>query len=512
MQSRRRRGLLRGAMCMKNLLLIFPHQLFERHPGLASKPHRVALIEDSLFFGDTAHPARFHQQKLWLHRATMKRYEQLLRKSGHAVDYVEHVQGENPLRAYLESFHKESATILVSEPHDHLLSRRLTRYSHEFNFESTILDTPMFLNTPSDNGAYRKGKKRWFMADFYKFQRRRLDVLMEGEEPEGGKWSYDDENRKKVPKAMLGEIPQIPDPPRDAIDKAARRHVQHSYDNHPGNLERLIYPTSHKASKQWLDAFLNQRFALFGDYEDAIVAGEHWLWHSVLTPMINTGMLTPKMVLDRTLRYAEKHDVPLNALEGFVRQIIGWREFMRATYDDLGVSMRTTNHWGHTRPIPETFYSGTTGILPLDDVIGRVLSTGYCHHIERLMVVGGFMFLCEFDPDHIYRWFMEMFVDSYDWVMVPNVYAMSQHADGGQITTKPYFSGSSYIRKMSNYPKGEWATVWDGLYWRWIWNHRTELAKNPRWAMMCAMVKKMDATKRKTHLEVAEKYLKSLDA
>ena len=215
-------------------------------------------------------------------------------------------------------------------------------------------------------------------------------------------------------------------------------------------------------------------------------------------------------MLKETLAFAKKNEVPINSLEGFLRQIIGWREFIRATYQDHGVEMRTTNHWDHHRKIPDSFYDGTTGIVPIDDTIQRILETGYCHHIERLMVLGGFMFLCEFDPDEIYRWFMEMFIDSYDWVMVPNAYSMSQHADGGLITTKPYFSGSSYVRKMSHYKTGPWCEVWDGLYWRWVWEHRDSLAKNPRWAMMCSMVKKMDETKRKTHLKNAKKYLKSL--
>ena len=261
------------------------------------------------------------------------------------------------------------------------------------------------------------------------------------------------------------------------------------------------------AAAQWLNDFLEERFVLFGDYEDAILKGENWLWHSVLTPMLNTGLLTPRQILECALEHAKRADVPMNALEGFIRQLIGWREFMRATYVDHGVEMRTTNHWGHVRSIPSSFYDGTTGIDPVDDVIGRVLQTGYCHHIERLMVLGGFMFLCEFDPDEIYKWFMEMFVDSYDWVMVPNVYAMSQHADGGLITTKPYFSGSSYIKKMSNHAKGDWTAIWDGLYWRWISNHVEELGKNPRWAMMCAMARKMDAQKMADHHQVADEYL-----
>lgn len=226
--------------------------------------------------------------------------------------------------------------------------------------------------------------------------------------------------------------------------------------------------------------------------------------------MLNIGLLTPQQVLDVTMRHVKYNDIPINSAEGFIRQIIGWREFMRATYEDLGVTMRTTNHWKHTRKMPESFWTGETGIAPIDDTIKRVLETGYCHHIERLMVLGGFMFLCEFDPDDIYRWFMEMFVDAYDWVMVTNAYAMSQNADGGLITTKPYFSGSAYIKKMGNHPKGDWCETWDGLYWRWIWNHADALEKNPRWAMMVSMVRKMDQEKRNGHLKAANNFLETL--
>lgn len=492
-------------------LLIFPHQLFESHPVLRSGIERVVLIEDNLFFGDVKYPAMFHKQKLWFHRATMKRYEQQLLEAGLQVDYLEH----NPKKSVLETCLKKekknkTSKIEVLDPHDFELSRRLQTHSENLGLELEVLNTPMFLNTSAQNSEYRSSKKRWYMADFYKFQRKRLDILMEGDKPQGGHWSFDKANRKKVPKKMLGEIPRLEKPEYDEVDQVARQHVMRKYKNNPGEIEHLIYPTSHDGAALWLERFLEQRFKLFGDYEDAMVRDENWLWHSVLTPMMNIGLLTPGQVVEKSLDYAQKHDIPLNSLEGFIRQIIGWREFMRATYEDLGVSMRTTNHWKHTRKIPQSFYDGTTGIVPVDDVIRRVIDTGYCHHIERLMVLGGFMFLCEFEPDEIYQWFMEMFVDSYDWVMVPNVYAMSQNADGGQITTKPYFSGSAYIRKMSNHAKGEWSDVWDGLYWRWIWNHADELAKNPRWAMMCSMVRKMDNEKRETHLANAESFLAKL--
>ena len=492
-------------------LLIFPHQLFEGHPGLELSPERAVLIEDSLFFGDRVHPAQFHLQKLWLHRASMKRYAAWLDDRVKRVDYREHTPEIDVLSETLDTLAEDGIeSVVLSDPHDHLLERRLRRHCKRTRLEVKLLGTPMFLNTSEDNQAYRKTKKRWFMADFYKHQRRRLDVLMDGDEPMGERWSFDEENRKKVPKALLKSIPEITHPTPDAIDEAARTHVLNRYPKNPGRLEELVYPTSHEAARQWLGEFVEQRLTLFGTYEDAIVKGESHLWHGVLTPMLNIGLLTPREVLETCLDYANRHEVPINSLEGFVRQVIGWREFMRATYEDLGVRMRTTNHWKHTRSIPDSFYDGTTGIDPVDDAIHRVLETGYCHHIERLMVLGGFMFLCEFDPDEIYRWFMELFIDSYDWVMVPNVYAMSQHADGGLITTKPYFSGSSYIKKMSNHPKGDWTATWDGLYWRWIWNHVEELGKNPRWAMMCAMAKKMEPDKRSTHLKNAEEFLNQL--
>ena len=496
-------------MSESEVLLILPNQLFQHHPGLEENPSKVVLIEERLFFGDPDLFGGFHQQKLWYHRATMKHFQRTLESSGFEVEYVEHRVDCNVLEDCLERLQESGVTsVLVTEPHDHLVSRRMTRFCERLSLTLRVLESPMFLNTTEVNETFRASKKRWFMSDYYKFQRRRLDVLIDDDdEPFGGRWSFDADNRKKVPVKLRGTIPPLPSFDSDAIDESARDHVRACHADNPGNLDHLIYPTSHESAAEWLDQFLVERLPLFGDYEDAILKGENWLWHGVLTPMLNVGLLTPKQILAVTLDHAGRCEVPMNALEGFVRQLIGWREFMRATYVDLGVPMRTTNHWAHHRSIPASFYDGTTGIPPIDDVIGRVLDTGYCHHIERLMVLGGFMFLCEFDPDEIYKWFMEMFVDSYDWVMVPNVYAMSQHADGGLITTKPYFSGSSYIKKMSDHSNGEWTAIWDGLYWRWISNHVEELGKNPRWAMMCAMARKMDAQKMEDHLRVAEEYL-----
>ena len=441
----------------------------------------------------------------------MKRYQSEVEKAGFRVEYFDHDSKPDFLKRQLAHSSKNAGKHFTTvEPADFLLKKRLLRVCREIDAEITFLSNPMFVCDEADNQEYRSGKKRWFMADYYKWQRRRLGILLEGDEPVGGKWSFDEQNRKKVPKKLLSTIPPLLEVKRDKYDIEATEYVRRKYPNNLGTLETLHYPTSRKDAKKWLEHFTQQRLKSFGDYEDAMVVGESWLWHSILTPMLNIGLLSPQQILNAVLVYADHNDVPLNSLEGFVRQIIGWREFMRATYQDLGVQMRTTNHWDHCRQMPQSFYDGSTGIDPVDDVIQRLLATGYCHHIERLMVLGGFMFLCEIDPDAIYRWFMEFFIDSYDWVMVPNVYAMSQNADGGNITTKPYFSGSAYVKKMSNYGQGEWCEIWDALYWRWISNHIDELGKNPRWAMMCAMARKMEPAKLANHLDVANNFLNRL--
>lgn len=496
---------------MTTALLIFPHQLFDEHPGLADNPDRVILIEDSLFFGDAQYPARFHKQKLWLHRASMTRFAKRLEEEGETVQHVQYEPENAITKETIKRLAQDGIDkLILADPVDYALEQRLREYAEENGLELCLLDTPMFLNTKQENTDWREGQKRWFMAELYKAQRRRLDVLMDGDDPQGGQWSFDEDNRKKVPKKLWGEAPQLPELEPDEIENEARKAINDQFLDNYGSLETLFWPTSHETAAEWLDQFLTERFERFGPYEDAILRGETLLWHSALTPMLNIGLLTPRQILDATLDHAAQHDVPLNSLEGFVRQIIGWREFMRATYEDLGVKMRTTNHWGHTRKIPESFWIGETGLPPIDDTIKRILKTGYCHHIERLMVLGGFFFLCEFDPDEVYRWFMEMFVDAYDWVMVTNAYAMSQNADGGLITTKPYFSGSSYIRKMSNHETGEWCETWDGLYWRWIWQQADALEKNPRWAMMVSQVRKMDEDKRNAHLNTAAAYLRKL--
>lgn len=496
---------------MTTLALVFPHQLFANNPVLRAEPQKVLLIEHSLFFGDHQYPMRFHKQKLAFHRATMASYASMLKKKKVNVEILRYEGGACVLSTVCQQAVEQGHTqIVVAELNDFTLHKRLCDATAANALKLEELGSPGFINTQDENQDWRTGRKRWFMADFYQWQRKRLDILMDGNQPAGGQWSFDDENRKKLPKALISDLPMLPTVARSPVIKDAIASVESEFADSPGSLAQWYYPTTHAAAERWLDAFLKERFEMFGPYEDAIAAGHNWLYHAVLTPMLNTGLLTPQQVIDKALDAAGNHNVPINSVEGFVRQIIGWREFMRATYHDLGVAMRTTNHWRHKRALPQCFYDGTTGIDPIDDVILRILDTGYCHHIERLMILGGFMFLCEIAPDDIYRWFMEMFIDSYDWVMVPNVYAMSQHADGGAITTKPYFSGSNYVLKMSNYKKGDWCEIWDALFWRWILKNSDALKGNPRWAMMVRNGEKMSEEKRQAHKRTAAAWLKGL--
>jgi len=283
----------------------------------------------------------------------------------------------------------------------------------------------------------------------------------------------------------------MPKAARDDHVESAILWARAAFPDNVGDPADFNWPTSHAGAARWLELFLHERFARFGPYEDAISAQEGWLFHSALSPLINIGLLDPAHVVEAALDFADDNDVALPSLEGFVRQVIGWREYMRASYLFHGRRMRTRNQLGLTRELDRRWYDGTTGLLPVDTVIRRVVATGYAHHIERLMVLGNSMLLLRIDPEEVYEWFMTMFVDAYDWVMVPNVYAMSQFAIGDLITTKPYVSGSNYLRKMSDFPSGDWTEAWDALFWQFVSDHRDGFEANPRSSMMVLMYDKM---------------------
>lgn len=495
-----------------NAFIIFPHQLFKQLPSPATD-YEFILTEDPLFFGDWKYKAKFHKQKLAYHRASLKRYQSYLESRDLKVHYLEYKDNYKKGRSYLFDFleDKKFKAVTIFKVYDYILELRLKKHLEENDIEISYLNSPMFLDSEDLFNEVFEGKKGYLMASFYKKQRTRLDVLVfKNGKPRGGKWSFDEENRKKLPKNI--SIPEIDFPRQLEYKKEAIEYTEKHFGNNYGELETIYYPTSFNEAETWLTNFLEERFSLFGDYEDALSSKDSWLFHSVLTPMLNTGLLTPQQVIDAALEYADKNDTPINSVEGFVRQIIGWREYMLNIYTHEGVFMRTENFWDFDKDIPKAFYTAKTGIAPVDAIIKRTLKHAYNHHIERLMILGNFMLLCEINPKQVYKWFMEMYIDAYDWVMVPNVYGMSQYADGGLICTKPYISGSSYVRKMSNFSKGDWCEVWDGLYWRFINKHKEVIKENARMGMMVSMLDKMDKKKLDKHIETAENYLELLNS
>ena len=472
---------------------IFPHHLFEHHPCL-EKGRTVFLIEDRRFFSEF----RFHKQKLVFHRACLKNYQEFLQEQGYKTRYI-----EGDLESIFE--HARIDSIYVVDIDDIELERRLKAVVKEHQIRLEVFPTPLFLTTPNEFRGFFKGKKHFSCDSFYIYQRRRLNILVDEKgKPFGGKWSFDKENRKKLPKSL-----KVPDPlvyGKSELAKQAIEYVKRKYPHHPGNIDHFVYPTTHKEARRALKDFLENRLARFGDYEDAIARREGVIFHSRLSMLINVGLITPHQVVKETMAYANKHEVPLNSLEGFIRQVIGWREFVRGVYHAIGGKQRKENFFGHERKMPKAFYDGSTGIFPIDETIKKLMQGAYLHHIERLMILGNFFLISEISPDEIYRWFMELFIDAYDWVMVPNIYGMSQYADGGMMTTKPYFSGSNYILKMSDYPRGDWCEIWDALFWRFMIKHLKFFENQPRLSVLCQMARKKKEDV--DQIAIARKFLK----
>ena len=488
-----------------DISIIFPNQIFE-NSKLLDESSKIFLIEEYLFFNQF----NFHKQKILFHRMTMKSYEKFLKKKKLDVVYIDSTENISDIREFIRNLDKKIQSIKIYDPVDNWLSRRINDSCEEKNIKIENYNNPLFINNNEDlETFFRSDKKKFFQTSFYKKQRVKLDIMMIGDKPEGGKWTYDDQNREKYPKNKIP--PEIDYPKKDDNYNEALNYLNNNYKNNYGLIDdENIYPYNFQLAKKWLDDFFITRFYEFGPYEDAVVKEKSILNHSVLSPLLNTGLINPKELIKRTINYHYENKIPINSTEGFLRQIIGWREFIRGVYVCKGTEERNKNFWNFSRKIPSSFYSATTGIDPIDDTINKINKSGYANHIERLMIIGNFMLLCEFDPDEVYKWFMELYIDSYDWVMVPNIYGMSQFSDGGLMSTKPYVSSSNYLIKMSDYSKGDWQKIWDGLYWRFIYKQKDLFNKNIRMRFILNILDRMSEEKLKNHFKNAETFLNNM--
>ncbi|MGE0621583.1 MAG: cryptochrome/photolyase family protein [Pseudomonadales bacterium] len=489
---------------MTDLLCIAANQLFDLRHLQAHRDAVILMCEDERLC--TRLP--FHQQKLGFVIAAMRRHAARLRRAGFDVRYHTLADRQTLASAITGALQQTSARRLLHfDTEDRGLAGQITRAADRLGIRHQALPNPMFLTEDASLDAYFATAKKPRMASFYRTQRLRLKLLLEadGNRPLGGRWSFDADNRARLPAGQ--SVPALPCVRHDADTRRCLDEVADTFSGHPGSARELWLPVDRDGAMRWLDRFLEERLTGFGTYEDALSNRSPVLFHSVISPFLNVGLITPDEVVGRALDAGTSLGVPLNDLEGFLRQIVGWREFIRGAYRQHRQTLRRRNVWGGQRRLSRRWLDADTGLLPLDAALGRTRDLAWNHHIERLMVIANLMNLTEVHPGEAYRFFMSSYVDAYDWVMVPNVYGMGLTSDGGIFTSKPYLCGSNYIRHMSDYPGGAWTEVADGLYWRFVAKHRRVLAGNPRLAMMVRSLDRLDPKRLKRIVGLAEDFI-----
>jgi deoxyribodipyrimidine photolyase-related protein len=477
----------------------------------------VLMIEDLA----VASAYRYHRLRLLHTFVAMRSFRDALLERGIAVRYYElpaslavpfwqRLAAE--LEADLEAGHLgQGSGLQVAEIADRGFEQRLQRFCQEQKVPLTVLPSPAFLESVAESRVWFEGRRRPLMKSFYERQRRRLGLLLESDgSPTGGRWSFDADNRRRLPKQY--REPPLPVVAASAHEPAVRELIGAHFAHHPGELGALWIPYDQAGADAWLRQFLRQRLDDFGPYEDALSQHHDTLQHSLLSPLLNIGLLSPAAVIEATLQQVRQRQggeapVPIASLEGFLRQVIGWREFVRGIDRLHGERQASANFWNHQRQLAPCWSDGSTGLPPLDTAIERLNRLAYNHHIERLMVIGNLMLLCEIQPQAVHRWFMERYLDSYEWVMGPNVYGMGQMSDGGIFATKPYICGSNYILKMGDFKRGPWCEIWDGLYWRFIDRHQAFFQANPRLSMMVRLLERLEPERRQRLFAAAEAFI-----
>ena len=481
---------------------LFPISNFEKFKN----DHIFYMAEDYELCSYEKH----HKLKILLFLSSMRSHADQLKKKNFKLEYSK-IDSNDFKKDYLEKIKKfikskRIKEITSFEVEDKFFEKKIESFIKKNDLIWNKIKSPMFLNSRAEFNDYLSKNKKPFMSTFYKTTRQKLNILMKNDgNPEGGKWSFDEDNRKKLPQDT--KIPKFPNITETKHTKNLKPIIEKIFKDHPGNTQNFWFATEYNDVVKLLNFFLKEKSNLFGDYEDAVSQKNNILFHSALSPYINLGLITPEFIVSKTLQFHKKNKIRLNSLEGYVRQVIGWREFMRGIYQKYSDEMEKKNFFKHNRKMKNSWYEGTTGLPPLDYAIKNALKHGWSHHIERLMILSNIMNLCELKPKIVYKWFMEMFVDSSDWVMVPNVYGMGLYSDGGIFATKPYICGSSYFMKMMDFKKGDWCNTMDGLYWRFINRNRSFFLKNPRLSMMVRIFDKMKSDRKKLILSEAEKFI-----
>ena len=498
-------------MSIKSTLgIILGNQLFPADEISELKADHLFMAEDH---GLCSH-AKTHKLRIAFFITAMRDFRDEMKQEGFNLTYHDksyqlfRKSYEDKLKAHLNK-NSQITTLSMFEIEDKFFEDRIIKFAKKNGLEVTFHKSPMFLSSREEFKDYLGSRKKPFMKTFYENMRKTHKVLMDKNgKPEGGDWSYDSENRKKLPKDYEFSEPMSFEVSSHFSE--VRSWVSEEFSDHPGQLEVLWLPTQRSEAKKWFSSFIRDRLKDFGSYQDSITSESDFVSHSLISPLLNVGLLEPKDLVDKAEAAYKRGSAPINSVEGFIRQVIGWREFMRGIYQNYSDEQFEKNFWSHKKKLKSCWYDGTTGIEILDDAIKKADRIGYTHHIERLMILSNMMLLCEVEPTEVYNWFMEMHLDSSDWVMGPNVFGMGQFSDGGIFATKPYICGSNYYLKMSRYKKGDWCEIVDGLYWRFIDKHQDFYKKNPRMAVMIGTLDRMDPERKKHIFKRANDFIKEV--
>ena len=408
--------------------------------------------------------------------------------------------------------------IFVTAPGEYRLAAEFADWATRFDLPVHILPDTRFIATQEEFADWADGKKQLRMEFFYRLMRKKTDLLMQEDAPFGGQWNYDAENRKKLPKGHVLPMRKRSSP--DAITKEVLALVENHFPDNFGTLEGFSWPVTTQEANIHFDHFLDHCLPYFGDYQDALKSGEVFLYHGLVASSLNLGLLDPLDICQRAEARLHDGHAPLNAVEGFIRQIIGWREYIRGIYWLKMPDYPQQNFFGHSRALPQFYYHGDTDMACMRDAIEASHTHAYAHHIQRLMITGNFALLAGIEPADVNRWYLEVYADAYEWVQLPNTHGMALFADGGLVASKPYVASGAYINRMSDYcsgcrynvkqPTGEDACPFNYLYWDFMTRHRDTLGGNPRMGMVYRTYDKMADEKKSAIAESASVFLENL--
>jgi len=440
---------------------------------------------------------RYHQQKLVLVWSAMRHFATELKEAGWAVSYEMAEDFATPLRQWIQQ--QGVTTLLVMEPSDRPFLAFLNQLELPCNLE--IIPNNHFLWSVNAFQDWAKNRQSLLMESFYREGRKRFDILMAGKDPIGDRWNFDKENRQP-PKGQLHTPAPLTFAP-DAITQSVIATVKQADFPTFGAIAPFRWAVTRDQALQVLDDFINVRLATFGPYQDAMVTGEDTMWHALLSPYLNLGLLQPLEVIEAVEQAYHDRDLPLNSVEGFIRQVMGWREYMRGLYWYVDEDYGDRNFFGHDRPLPDFFWTADTDMNCLHQVIDQVQRTGYGHHIQRLMILANFALIAGLNPQEVENWFHAAFIDAYDWVMQTNVIGMGLFADGGLLASKPYSASANYVNRMSDYCKGcryhhkqrigDDACPFNFFYWDFLDRHRDQLQSQGRMNFILANLDKMQS-------------------